>query len=448
MADRPHMSLRPGALVDFVVQAHDADRAGPHKDVRLGTRETGLVSWASRKGLPVPGKPAMWVERPVHSHSHLGFEGEIPSGYGKGRVRRDELGRALVTGSGPRHLEFSIATGKHPRRYLLVRPPGWEAGRWLARETTPVPADKPPYVKAHYARASIDRAVEALRALPPHAVAQPKIDGASTLVTVPPNGRLELYSYREQARNGLPISHVEKVYGLGGEPRPRIELPAKLRDAVLRGELYLARPGGAAASPSALSATLNASLERSLRDRKRRGEEARIALFDVQRAGGRDVDWDRVPYEERWRLLKTFLPHLPGNFHLMPRVEGPDAALALWKRVREGEEPLTREGVVVHAPTGRPMKIKNDEDHDVVLTGTFPGEGRLRGLPGGFTYARPGAPKKEVGRIGSGLTDATRRAVAERPEDWIGRVARVRAHSVFPSGALRMPVYLALHEDQ
>src|SRR5579872_1053277 len=88
--------LTPGQLVDWVVQRHLARRAGEHYDVRLGTPETGLYSWAARKGLPAPGQKHLAVQQPIHSHGYKDFQGEIPSGYGAGSVKKHQAGNILV----------------------------------------------------------------------------------------------------------------------------------------------------------------------------------------------------------------------------------------------------------------------------------------------------------------------------------------------------------------
>src|SRR4051794_21548218 len=93
--------LQAGQLLDWVVQHHLARRAGPHYDVRFGTPETGLYSWAARKGLPEPGQRHLAVQQPVHRHSYRNFEGSIPPGYGWGEVRKHDEGQVLVTRTGP-----------------------------------------------------------------------------------------------------------------------------------------------------------------------------------------------------------------------------------------------------------------------------------------------------------------------------------------------------------
>ena len=84
-----HTRLRSGEMADFIIQEHNARKAGKHYDLRLGTPDTGLYSWAMRKGLPQPGgKPVLAVRQPIHEYGYKDFEGNIPEGYGAGDVRK------------------------------------------------------------------------------------------------------------------------------------------------------------------------------------------------------------------------------------------------------------------------------------------------------------------------------------------------------------------------
>jgi len=86
-------------------------------------------------------------------------------------------------------------------------------------------------------------------------------------------------------------------------------------------------------------------------------------------------------------------------------------------------------------------------EHDVHVKEIFPGKRRLAGVgAGGFKYAlKPAGPV--VGEVGTGFTEETRRLMHEQPEEFIGRIAKIRAQEQFPSGAYRAPGFLALHED-
>ena len=95
---------------------------------------------------------------------------------------------------------------------------------------------------------------------------------------------------------------------------------------------------------------------------------------------------------------------------------------------------------------GAPKKIKFRPERDVYVRDVFPGGGKYTDqAAGGFRYSR--TPKGPIlGRVGTGLSDELRRELLLRPEQFIGRVARVAAQEPFPSGALRAPSLIALHE--
>ena len=490
----------PLDLVTLARQEHDARRAGLHEDVRLGTKDLGLFSWATKKGLPAPGgKMTQLFQTPIHDFSYRGFQGKL-RGYGAGTVRRKELGEALVTATSPRKIEFTTASRKSPERFLFVRPN--DSRTWLARNTTPTePLEEHKIRHKAVAPAQLPAII---RNGPEGTVAQPKIDGASALIQLAKRGP-ELFSYRAD-ENGRPITYTEKFFG----NRPKAQYGSGLVGSVLRGEVYgvnrgnvaggrLDHPGpgrlagdeaGAvrhgqqevspgvlrlrddsnrndygqlAASPSderdrvragtvlhpqQLGGILNATIANSIRAQRERGVDLRTMLFDAQRIGRRELDPHVVPYAERRQLLEQVLPYLPqGKFHIAPQVEGREAIQGLWDQIAGGRHELTGEGLVLHPPTGRPMKAKLGGEHDVVATGVFPGKGRRAQSVGGLTYAHPDRPGHTVGRVGSGFSDESLRQIAADPESYIGRTARLKAQEKYRTGALRAPVFLAWHED-
>ena len=71
----------------FVIHEHEALRAGWHHDLRL-ERNGVLKSWAVRKGVPEEaGVRSRAVQVEDHDMRYGKFEGEIPHGYGAGKVR-------------------------------------------------------------------------------------------------------------------------------------------------------------------------------------------------------------------------------------------------------------------------------------------------------------------------------------------------------------------------
>lgn len=246
--------------------------------------------------------------------------------------------------------------------------------------------------------------------------------------------------------SNMPILHSERL--AGGRPSTAGPVPPDLVGTVLRGELY-GEHGGRAIPPQELGGLLNASVGRSLDAQRERGIALKHLVFDINRLGKTPVT-TATPYPERLRMIRDVLARggLPADKFIPPEeATTPAAAVDLWRRVREGEYPLTGEGVVIHPPTGVPVKVKGTEEFDVYPTRVFPGRGKYEGnAAGGFAYSRtPGGP--EVGEVGTGFSDETRRTLHAAPQDFLGRAARVRAQQAFPSGALRAPSFLAWHED-
>jgi len=430
-----------------------------------------------------------------NSHAYGDYEGIISRGYGAGEVRRKEKGKVLVTKVTPHTVHFTLAHRKHPERFVVVRPDNAKREHdWLLINVTP--REGLPYQKIHYQQLPAQAVESSLAKMQPGTAVQTKIDGASSLIRLLEDGA-EVLSYRTAKETGRPILHTERF----GAPSAKI--PKPLVGSVLRGELYGVRAaeteaadeGGAsdragggilalgsrsgragggggngglsgrgvlsglsagdgqgrltAISLQELGGLLNATVENSLRAQRERGIQLRNALFDVQQLGSTPVDFHKTPYAERRKMLEDILPFLPqGKFHLAEQVDTPEAARALWEQIRTGQHPEGHhEGIVIHPPTGKPMKAKLRDEHDVHIVRVVPGEGKYKGTAaGGFAYAlEPGGP--EIGLVGTGFGDETRRAMLANPEDYVGRVARVIAQEQFPSGALRAPAFLGLHED-
>jgi Helicase conserved C-terminal domain/DNA polymerase Ligase (LigD)/SNF2-related domain len=431
--------LRVGQLLDYIIQHHKAERAGPHYDVRFGSPETGLLSWASRKGVPQPGEKHLAVQQPVHRHGYKDFEGEIPEGYGKGTVKKHTEGQILLTKVTPHSIHFSTASGRYPERFTLARPKGWDRN-WLLMNTTPrAPIG---YQKLHYKKIPPEQVEPALKTIQEGTTAEAKIDGASQLIQLA-KGHAEALSFRTSKVTGGPIVHTERLFG----GRPEIKVPPHLEGSILKGEAYASPGPGRAGTAQDVGTLLNSSIARSLQLQKERGLTLRNMLYDVQQYGRKPIDPAVTPRADRRKMLEEIAAHLPTDkFHVSEEAHGPEAATKLWNLIRSGKHPLTQEGIIIHPKVGIPSKAKLFEDVDAHITGVFPGEGKRRETVGGFTYGRTaGGPT--VGRVGTGLSDAFLKEVAQDPSAYIGRVARLKAQQQFPSGALRAPSFIALHED-
>lgn len=428
--------LKPGQFVDFIVQRHLAEKAGPHYDVRLGLPETGLFSWATKKELPKPGERRALFQQPLHRHEYGQFEGEIGEGYGKGSVKKHEEGKLLITKITPRALHFTMAHKKAPERFVLLRPK--EGKQWLLLNTTPT--TPVPYNKLHYKKISPTKAEAVLENLQPGSSVQAKIDGAAALTKLMED-KLEVLSYRVAKQTGHPIVHTERVF----KGPAVVSIPKKYVGSVLRSELYGVRKGKAI-RPQELGGILNASVVNSLAKQNERGIELKNLVFDVQNVGKKSTKG--LPYSKRLELVKELLKYLPGSrFHAPDEATTSESAKKLLKDIGSGKNPLTHEGIVIHPAEGIPSKVKFTEDHDVHITGFFEGEGKYKGVGvGGFTYAlKPDGPT--VGKVGTGISDPLRKDMYLNPGDYVGRVAKIRAQEQHKSGAFRAPALLSLHED-
>lgn len=433
--------VRPGDLLDYVIQRHRAHVAGPHDDLRFGGPGLGLYSWASRKGVPhKPGEKTLAVRQPLHRWSYRKFEGEIPKGrYGGGSVMKKREGQLLVTKTTPESIHFTEATGQELRRFVLVKPKGQDQNWLLVRGDVPEMAD---IEKQPYESISPAEAENVLKKLMDEgAVVQPKVDGALAYLRMAKH-RVEIISHRKSKRTGGSITHTERVFG----KRPDILYPRKFEGSTLLGEIYGER-GGKAIPAQELGGLLNAGIARSLQEQQAKRTALRMMLFGVGQQKGEGQPFD-LPYEEQRKILEEAMQFLPADKFTVPEeARTYEDVSRMLEQIQSGKYPLTREGVVVHLPRGgTPKKIKFRPEQDVYIREVFPGTGKYADrAAGGFRYSlTPGG--EIVGRVGTGLSDALRREMMRQPEQFIGRVARVAAQEAFPSGALRAPSLIALHE--
>ena len=414
--------LTPGQLADMIVQDHSAIRAGNHKDVRIGTPDTNLFSWATKKDFPVEvGKPIALHRQPLHSHAYGQYEGDIGPGYGEGSVSKALQRKILITKNDPSGFSFTAAEG-NPDRYRFKAPDS-ESDPWMAFKAGPTPDLTHP--KFHMKSVPID---DILANLPEDNTfsIQPKVDGALQALRWR-NDKPEILSHRLSKRTGRQIERTEHLFGM----RPDVPRPMGITSGMeLLGE-FTAEKDGRPLEPQATGGYLNSSLAKATEARNS-GLNTKLRLFDI--AGS------NLPPSERRKLLEAASSSLPG-VEVMPEENTREGAKEMIRQILAGTHPLTKEGVIYRGHDGVPVKGKVLDDSDVVISGTFPGKGKYKDSFGGFTYSNtPGG--EVVGRVGGGFSDATRATLG----DQLGRIARIRSGGKFPSGAHRSPVFVALHE--
>lgn len=432
-------NLSPGGISKFIVQKHEARRAGTHYDVRLGDKNTGLLSWSSRKDLPDVGEKRLLVRQPLHSFDYKDFEGEIESGYGAGKVSKHRENNVLIDRVTDSSVVFTVSDERMPERFAIVRTgKGTKNERWLMINVTPrgpIPVSKIKFMPIPPAKGR-----EILENFQPGTTVQAKIDGASNIIQLL-NDRIELISYRKSKNSDNQIVYTEKFLG----SIPKVRIPKDLVGTILHGELYGVK-GKKAIRAAELGGLLNATIENSLS--KQRGSKINLKnmVFDISKLGKKDVS--NVPYNEKLKMITKVIKYLPAGdkWEIPETISSKDEALRLFKQIQSGKHPLTDEGIIIRQPGEKPKKVKFFEEFDVYIRRIFPGSGKYENSAGGFEYSlTPDGPI--VGKVGTGFDDEFRQELWENSDLYIGRVARIKARGQNDSGAYREPVFLALHED-
>ena len=422
-------TLKPGDTPEYVLQRHETVRnpGHPHYDLRLGTPETNLFSWAVPNArLPEPGQTVRpTVQTHLHAFPYGNFTGKIGPGYGHGTVSMADRGKAVITRVSPNTLHFTVAHSRVPTRYVLIHIGGRDGRAWqLYAKPSPgkIPGvgDKPVHkqISADSAEEAMAQAVEL----------QQKLDGAHGVVHVGPKGDIGIFSVRPSVR-GEPIEHTERMQLFGHR------VPPRFRGRSYRGELLFTDANGRALPFKDVSALLNMTIAKSLERQRKQKLRPRVALFSTpaNRADIRDL-----------------LKELPSGLFMEPaRANTPEAKRSLVQAIAEGRDPMTAEGVMAVMPDGSVRKLKNKEEATGYLTGTYPGTGKRKDSAGGLTFTTgPGSGSSAEGRVGTGFTDTELRDIVARLEELKGQPMRIQHMGRFASGKLRAPSFKGFETDK
>lgn len=427
-------TLKPGDITDWVLQRHETVRnpKNPHYDLRLGTKDTNLFSWAVPGAtLPEPGQ----MKRPLpqtqlHTYQYGSFAGKIPRGYGAGTVSMADKGQAIITKVTPNTLHFTLGHQKVPTRYVLIHVGGKDGRMWqLFAKPQPgkIPGvgDKPIYKQI--------QAVDKDDAIAQAQVVQEKIDGAHGIVDIDRKGDVGVYSVRPSV-TGAPIAHTERMGVFG------LRVP-QLKNTAMRGELYFTDAKGKAVPFNDVSGLLNMLPSKSLQAQRDRGLKPRIALFDALTGETPGT------IEDRSRRVQEALKLLPADiFHAPAEARTASEKIKLFRTIAEGKDPRTSEGVMVVMPDGSVRKIKNKAEATGELTGTYPGIGKRKGTAGGLTFRLPGV--KSEGRVGTGFTDAQLADIVARIQELKGSPMRLEHMGQYGTGKLRAPSFKGFETDK
>ncbi|MEL7974502.1 ATP-dependent DNA ligase [Isoptericola sp. F-RaC21] len=450
----------------FVIQEHHARRL--HWDFRL-EHDGVLVSWALPKGEPTdPKQNHLAVQTEDHPLEYGSFEGTIPAGeYGGGEVTIWDAGTYdLEKWREDEVIAVLHSERRGSRRLALIRTGGRggdDQNSWLIHRTKAQPGDD----DTGGTGSSADDGVPAGKERP----SRPTVDAAPAeaprpmLATTAPPGELARLDPADWAFEVKwdGFRAVAEVLPGDGEPTVRLtsrsgqdltvtfpELRA-LADMVSADDLPLALDGEIVAldadgRPSFRRLQQRANLTRP-RDveKARRGVGVDLVLFDALVVGGRAVT-DRPYTERRAELARVVSPRRP--------VHVPDALEGTLDEALEASRLMRLEGVVAkrrrstYTPGRRSrdwLKIKHARTQEVVVVGWRPlhaGTGRedVR-VAGSLLLAVPddGGTLRYVGKVGTGFTEADRRAVVRRlhpvdeaPLDGVPRAETVHARWAAP----------------
>ena len=412
-------------ILTLVRQRHNADRAGLHEDLRIGD-PGGLESWAVPKFLPlVENSKRLAIPQPVHRFSYKDFQGRIGKGYGSGDVEKIEESPVILVKNTPSHMMWTRGDTKDAPMYDMIRT---KNGNWLLsikKKGQPVQVKE--YEKEHFKSVPMDKIPELVSN---GAVAYEKIDGAGAIATLGKDG-VRVFGIRNDKSGNKP-EYTDYI----GQGLRQAKMPMDLYGTMLRGELY-GTSGGKTISATELSGLLNSTLRNATY--KRQGDGIKLMLAALAVNNGQD-DYDNAKVKDIVSRLNV------PSIHTLKPYSGNDV-LELAKRMQQGKDRLTSEGLVLHQPGKRPVKAKFTGDSDVVIRDIFPAE-QKSGVPraGGFSYSLPGR-EEIVGNVGSGMEHKLLQDMLANPDSYIGRTARITAQEQYPSGAYRAPRFVAMKED-
>lgn len=437
---------------EFSAHPHAAEKAGPHIDMRLGDPKTGIAhSFVLPKGkLPESGKMVEVIPTNDHTIGYMDFKGEIAKGYGKGKVtsgRRTvaEVYHADSSDVPGTKLRFNLYEGDHPQEYAMVRKGDGRhllVNKTLTRERRPdIPTGKPKYKEFDIEKLDVTR----------DQVMMPKLDGAHTLVDLTAGRSPRLFSYRvgKKGPTGL-IEHTHKMPQLLTK-----KVPKSLDGTILRGETLAVDGAGKAIPSEQIAGLLNAKVWTSRERQKEKGVRLKAFPFQVQRYKGKDMTGSS--FDEQEKILRRVAKALP-DLEIPEMARTPAEKLDLANRIKGGKHPLTSEGVVLTTPGRQPQRFhkgKVTPDFDVFVRDIHAASkkgGGVHDRAGAISYSwTPDGPI--IGQLGGFKHDEAKKML-KNPDQYVGRVAKVRAMKAFDGkkpgelGALFQPRFNEWHLDK
>lgn len=457
---------KPSAEPIFVIQLHHA--RARHFDFRLQVGKT-LASWAVPKGPSLrPGEKRLAVQVEDHPLDYAGFEGIIPEGnYGAGDVRIADHGTWAFEGDAAKaiadgKLDFTLH-GEHlggQWKLIRTRPAGtrqqwllWKRDDEFAADTdldalvhaalpapraqaaagkpaTSEPAEsklaKAEPTKRKTAKATARSTAPAVAGVSRWRDRALKLPGATlgpaepavqlaTLASTAPEGDDWLHEvkwdgYRLLAtRDGDQVRMASRNDDDWTGRFPHIEaalLALPVRALKLDGELVVLNARGHSDF---------AGLQRSLEGSS--AAPVSCMAFDLLQL--EDVDITRVAQVERKRLLEALLakkpsPHLAYSEHIVGH--GPEVLAASRQQGLEGIVSKRMNAPYSDGRSKHWLKVKHTDGTEAVVVGyTAPQRSRV-GIGSLMLALREGKGFRYIGRVGTGMDDATLKSLRTKLE--------------------------------
>ncbi len=432
----------------IAVQHHPADQRGDHFDLRLIDEKDRAHSWALPPELPQPGKSTYAIQQPTHTGEYSRQEEpfEIEKGYGRTRpgepVKPVHLGATEVVEAGPQKVRFLRHRGSQTDEFVLRQ---IEGKTWALHNATKNTGTREGQKLPQYKRDFGAVSPEAIDYQNRDQVVTAKIDGAHAIVSLQGEGRYpRVYSYRQPKKSETGL--IEYTYKLPDFQKRKSD--PGLKGSVVRAEVWFAdKETGRAVPVNEVASLLNSGVMKSRGRQAELGVVPRLSVTDIVRYKGRMVEGK--PFAEKLPMMREVARKTRG-MDLPPMAFTEQEKAKLVRKVESGELPQTREGLVLRSlsdPKDKPVKAVFRPDHDVYVKEIFQEKGKRQGLAGGFTYStEPDGPA--IGRVGTGFNHALKRDMAENPDKYVGRVAKVQSPMKFESGSLRAPAFKAWHPDK
>lgn len=444
--------LEPGTryVVDYVLEEHLADRAGPHWDFRWRHPVNGLVDSVAipKRRFPELGQAVGAIKVDAgHGHRVLKNAPVKLEGYGAGTTKTLQEGKAVIwvshhPGGGWLH----VLTDKGDA-FAFVRGPNPEKDAWMLIRLKDSPnAGQPTYhIERKMNLKDISDHVDRIPSLVEGGkyYAEVKYDGAMFWLVRPKGGdRIQLISRQPAHREGKPVLIDGKMQGINRAhwlPAVR-DLDAEVipPGTAIQVEVLSLSKGKHESSHARTGAVLNMAIGKSLEDQAKHGQLI-VKLLKVEEYGGKQYT-NLSPLEER-KLREELKLKSGGVLHVPEARMSAKGAVDLYqKQVKKGGEGIMLKPT--EDPTAPIYKVKVHQTWDMPITAIYPvrlkaqrsttmkqvtanrnpgskwmPEGKPLGAGG--VYYLTGTEKQ--GKVGSGLTDAQREDMWLNPENYLGK---------------------------